>query len=66
MCSSDLAPYDHCTVKYLEQAGAKPTFIRLADRGIKGNSHVMMLEKNNKEIAAVIAQWLDKALPGTQ
>ena len=30
------------------------------ERGIKGNSHVLMLEKNNKEIAAVIAGWLDK------
>jgi pimeloyl-ACP methyl ester carboxylesterase len=57
------APYDHCTVKYLEQAGVKPTFIRLADRGIHGNSHVLMLEKNNKDSAAVIAQWLDEALP---
>jgi pimeloyl-ACP methyl ester carboxylesterase len=54
------APYDHCTVKFLEQAGVKPSFIRLADLGIKGNSHVLMLEKNNKEIAAVIAGWLDK------
>jgi pimeloyl-ACP methyl ester carboxylesterase len=57
------SPYDHCTVKYLRQAGVKPTAIRLADIGIHGNSHVMMLEKNNKEVAAVIAQWLDKALP---
>jgi len=54
------APYDHCTVKFLQQAGLKPSFIRLADLGIKGNSHVLMLEKNNKEIAAVIAGWLDK------
>ena len=54
------APYDHCTVKFLQQAGVKPAFIRLADLGIKGNSHVLMLEKNNKEIAAVIAGWLDK------
>ncbi|HEY7664782.1 MAG TPA: alpha/beta hydrolase [Xanthobacteraceae bacterium] len=60
------APYDHCTVKYLRQAGAQPTFLRLADLGIKGNSHVMMNEKNNKEIAAVIARWLDKALPEKQ
>jgi pimeloyl-ACP methyl ester carboxylesterase len=60
------APYDHCTVKFLQQAGIKPTYIRLADRGIKGNSHVMMMEKNNKEIAAVIAEWLGKALPGQQ
>jgi pimeloyl-ACP methyl ester carboxylesterase len=57
------APYDHCTVNYLRQAGVKPTYIRLADIGVKGNSHVMMLEKNNKEIAAVLAKWLDEALP---
>src|SRR6476620_4578939 len=54
------APYDHCTVKFLRQAGVKPSFIRLADLGIKGNSHVLMLEKNNKEIAAVISDCLDK------
>jgi pimeloyl-ACP methyl ester carboxylesterase len=57
------APYDHCTVKYLQQAGARPTFMRLSDLGIKGNSHVMMNEKNNKEIAAAIAQYLAQALP---
>ena len=56
------APYDHCTVKYLRQAGIKPAWIKLADLGIKGNSHVMMQEKNSKEIAAVIYQWLDKAV----
>jgi pimeloyl-ACP methyl ester carboxylesterase len=60
------APYDHCTVKYLRQAGANPTFMRLADLGIKGNSHVMMNEKNNKEIAAAIAGWLGKTIPQTQ
>jgi pimeloyl-ACP methyl ester carboxylesterase len=60
------APYDHCTVKYLQQAGVKPTFIRLADLGIHGNSHVMMLEKNNKEIAGVIAKWLDGKFGGKQ
>jgi pimeloyl-ACP methyl ester carboxylesterase len=58
------APYDHCTVKYLRQAGVKVAWIKLADLGIKGNSHVMMQEKNNNEIAAVIEQWLDQALPG--
>jgi pimeloyl-ACP methyl ester carboxylesterase len=57
------APYDHCTVKYLRQAGANATFLRLADEGIKGNSHVMMNEKNNKEIAAAIASWLGKTIP---
>jgi len=60
------APYDHCTVKYLEQAGVKPAHIKLAELGIRGNSHVMMNEKNNNEIAAVIAKWLDQALPAKE
>lgn len=51
------APYDHCTVKYLQQAGLKPAWISLADLGIHGNSHVMMQEKNNEEIAGVIYGW---------
>ncbi len=57
------APYDHCTVNYLRQAGVKPTFIKLADLGIHGDSHVLMLEKNSAKIAEVIAKWLDTALP---
>jgi pimeloyl-ACP methyl ester carboxylesterase len=60
------APYDHCTVKYLQQAGVKPTFLKLGDVGIKGNSHVMMNEKNNKEIAAAIHQWVQKTVPAGQ
>ena len=58
-------PYDHCTAKYLEQAGVHATFIRLADIGIHGNGHQMMLEKNNLEIAAVIAKWVNKTVPGS-
>ena len=55
------APYDHCTVKFLEQAGAHPTFARLADSGIHGNGHMMMLEKNNKQIAEMMSRWISKA-----
>lgn len=57
------APYDHCTVKYLRQAGVRPSVIRLADIGIHGNSHMMMVEKNNRAIAAVIAGWLNRSGP---
>ncbi len=56
------ASYDHCTAKYLEQTGVKNTFIRLADMGIRGNGHMMMLEKNSDAIAGVMADWLDKTL----
>ena len=57
------APYDHCTVKFLEQAGLHPTFVKLAEAGIHGNGHMMMIEKNNHEIAALIDRWLDKSVP---
>lgn len=60
--SSYHAAYDHCTVKYLEQAGLHATWIKLAEIGIHGNGHMMMLEKNNLEIAAVLARWLGKAI----
>jgi pimeloyl-ACP methyl ester carboxylesterase len=57
------APFEHCTVKYLEQAGVKPTWIDLGKAGIHGNGHMMMLEKNNLEVAGVIEGWLAKSLP---
>ena len=52
------APYDHGTSLFLKQAGVEHTFTRLADVGIRGNGHMMMLEKNNLEIAAYFDQWL--------
>jgi len=58
------ASYDHCTVKYLAQAGVKSTFMRLPDVGIHGNGHMMMLEKNSDAIAKAMADWLDHAVPG--
>ena len=54
--------YDHCTVKYLEQGGVHLTWMKLDEIGIHGNGHMMMLEKNNMEIAAAMSRWLDKKL----
>ena len=54
------APYDHNTVAYLRQAGVPVDFIRLADKGIHGNGHMLMLEKNNGEIAKVVTDWLSQ------
>ncbi len=56
------ASYDHCTVKYLRQAGVATTFIRLAEKGIRGDGHMMMLEKNSDEIAAVMVEWIEKTV----
>lgn len=56
--SSYHAPYDQWTAKYLEQAGVKNTYIRLEDYGIRGNGHMLMLEKNNIEIAVFLNNWI--------
>jgi pimeloyl-ACP methyl ester carboxylesterase len=56
------APYDHCTVKYLRQAGVDVTWLTLAEHGICGNSHVLMLEKNSDAIAALVIDWTTKAI----
>ena len=52
------ATYDDCTVAFLAQAGAKPDVIRLAERGIRGNGHMMLLEMNSDAVADVLAGWL--------
>ena len=63
--ASFFAPYSHCTVAYLEQAGVHVDFVKLADIGIHGNGHLMMLEKNSDQIAQVVADWLDKVMAKT-
>jgi len=52
------AAYDHCTSKYLTQAAVPHTFTRLEREGIRGNGHMMMLEKNNMRIAEYVDAWL--------
>jgi pimeloyl-ACP methyl ester carboxylesterase len=56
------APYEHCVVKFLEQAGVHPTWINLGEAGIHGNGHMMMLEKNSLQIADAIVKWLAKSV----
>ncbi len=52
------AAYDHCTAKYLAQAGVRNEFVRLEEKGISGNGHMMMIEKNNHQVADMLIQWL--------
>jgi pimeloyl-ACP methyl ester carboxylesterase len=54
------ASYDHCTSLFLRQAGVENDFVRLPEVGIHGNGHMMMLEKNNLEIAEFIRSWFEK------
>ena len=53
--------YDNCTVKYLKQAGMQHVeWMPLQDKGIHGNGHMVMIEKNNLAIAKVIDDWAVK------
>jgi pimeloyl-ACP methyl ester carboxylesterase len=52
------APYDHGTSAYLTQAGVDHDVIRLEKHGIRGNGHMMMLEKNNLQVAALLERWI--------
>jgi len=54
------ATYDHCTSKFLTQAGVQNTHLRLEKVGLHGNGHMMMLEQNSAGIADVIVSWLQQ------
>jgi pimeloyl-ACP methyl ester carboxylesterase len=56
--SSYHAVYDHCTAKYLTQAGVRNTFMRLEDQGIHGNGHMVMIEKNSTGVAVILQKWI--------
>jgi pimeloyl-ACP methyl ester carboxylesterase len=47
------------TIAGANAAGGRGTFYVLPEHGIKGNSHMMMLDKNNLAVADVILGWLD-------
>ena len=57
--SSYHACYDHCTSAFLTWAGVKHDFILLQERGLMGNGHMVMLEKNSHDIAALLVNWLN-------
>jgi hypothetical protein len=57
---SGFEPSCHLTAEYLRSCGAAVDEIRLAEIGIHGNGHAMMLEKNNVEVAAAITDWIVK------
>ena len=46
----------------MKQAGVPVEFIRLQDRGIRGNGHMVMLEKNNLQVADFLLDWIAKTI----
>ena len=53
--------FDSCQelVGRIKEAGGQTQMLDPADRGIRGNSHMIMQDKNNLQIADLILQWID-------
>ena len=51
-------------VAYFKQAGCKAEELRLVDHNIHGNGHMMMVEKNNREVLKPILSWIDRNVAG--
>jgi len=64
--ASAAAPGNPGAPAFLKQAGVKMAEeFRLAKAGIQGNSHMMMVEKNHREVLQPILDWLDRNVHGT-
>jgi pimeloyl-ACP methyl ester carboxylesterase len=61
-----LASFNNCKalVGKINAAGGNATMLHPADLGIHGNSHMVMLDKNNLQIADLILKWLDDNVGG--
>lgn len=64
--ASFYAPYNHCTVKYLEQAGVPSTYVRTQDRGLPGGGHMFMVELDSKEVADIMYEWIAESVDEIQ
>jgi hypothetical protein len=60
--SAEASPFVHFhddMVAFLQAAGCDADGVRLADHGVHGNGHAMMIEANNAEVLDVVLRWLD-------
>ena len=44
----------------LQKAGARVEWLDLPARGIRGNSHMLMMDRNSDEIAALVQDWFER------
>lgn len=53
--------FSGCVATYLQQAGVDVEFVRLEEKDLRGNGHLMFMEKNNIEIAEkVVMPFLER------
>jgi pimeloyl-ACP methyl ester carboxylesterase len=49
---------DRDLVAFLQRAGSDVEHVRLADHGVHGNAHGIMIERNNADTLGVITRWV--------
>jgi pimeloyl-ACP methyl ester carboxylesterase len=54
------AQQDHGVVAFLRQAGVPAEHLRLEEHRLRGNGHMMMIERNSDEVAALLANWIER------
>lgn len=47
-------------IKRINAAGGNTTMIHLPKAGIRGNSHMLMEDRNHLQVADMIMDWIDK------
>jgi hypothetical protein len=60
------ASYDGCRtfVARVNAAGGRARLMHLPDLGIRGNSHMIMQDRNNLQVADLILKWVDESVGG--
>ena len=51
-------------VKQVNDAGGDAQMMYLPKLGIKGNSHMLMQDRNNLQLADLLIEWIDKSVEG--
>ena len=56
--------YDDCQrfVSLVNAAGGTAKMLHLPEQGLRGNSHVMMMDKNNMRVADLLIDWIKKVV----
>ncbi len=49
-------------VNLIKAAGGRATLLVLPEAGVRGNSHMMMMDRNNLQVAELIRKWLSDSL----
>ena len=54
------------TLAQVNAAGGNGTVLVLPDAGIRGNTHMMMMDDNSEQLAVIIEDWIQTNVPGVK